>query len=153
MIERAWWKPPRSLLSRERARHVTFLELFYDLVYVVLVSEVGQSVARDMRLAVEAYAKQHRLQADEEARGVVAEAERQSSTMREAAEQMVRQVEDDVRRRQEKLRAEVRTLEQRKRDALARLEEIAELLQDVLPSARRDDALVRDLKPTPPSGS
>ena len=73
--------------------------------------------------------------------------------MREAAEQMVRQVEDDVRRRQEKLRAEVRTLEQRKRNALERLEEIAELLQDVLPSARRDDALVRDLKPAPPSGS
>ena len=67
--------------------------------------------------------------------------------MREAAEQMVRQVESDVRRRQDQLRAEVRMLEQRKRDAVERLEEIAALVQDVLPSRERDGSLIGDLKP------
>ena len=60
---------------------------------------------------------------------------------------MVRQVEGDVRRRQEQLRAEVRMLEQRKRDTLERLEEVAALIQDVLPSRERDTSLVGDLKP------
>ena len=68
----------------------------------------------------------------------------------EAAEEMVRQVEGDVRRRQEQLRAEVRMLEQRKRDSIERLEEIAALVQDVLPS-RSDDSLVGDLKPERPA--
>jgi len=66
------------------------------------------------------------------------------------AEEMVRQVEGDVRRRQEQLRAEVRMLEQRKRDSIERLEEIAALVQDVLPS-RSDDSLVGDLKPERPA--
>jgi hypothetical protein len=66
--------------------------------------------------------------------------------MREAAEEMVREVEGTVRRRQEQLRAEVRMLEQRKRDSIERLQEIAALVQDVLPS-RTDDSLADDLKP------
>ena len=51
---------------------------------------------------------------------------------------------------QEQLRAEVRMLEQRKRDSIERLEEIAALVQDVLPS-RSDDSLVGDLKPERPA--
>ena len=31
---RLWWQPPRRLMDRETDRQVTFLELFYDLVYV-----------------------------------------------------------------------------------------------------------------------
>ena len=38
-------------------------------------------------------------------------------------------------------------LEQRKRDTLERLEEVAALIQDVLPSRGRDTSLVGDLKP------
>jgi len=56
----------------------------------------------------------------------------------------VREAEGDVRRRQEQLRAEVRMLEQRKRDAIERLREIAALVQDVLPS--REESLPRDLE-------
>ena len=97
-----------------------------------------------MRLAVEAYAKQHRRQAEEEARTVVAEAEKESTSMREAAEQSVRQVEADVRRRQEELRGEVRMLDHRKREALERLREIAAAVQDVLPA---EESLARDLQP------
>ena len=63
--------------------------------------------------------------------------------MREAGEQMMRQVEADVRRRQEELRSEVRMLEQRKRDALERLREIAAAVQDVLPAGD----IERDLRP------
>jgi len=55
-------------------------------------------------------------------------------------------LEEELRRRQEQLRAEVRMLEQRKRDSIERLQEIAALVQDVLPS-RPDDSLVGDLKP------
>lgn len=35
---RTWWQPPRPLKDREQHRQVTFLELFYDLVYVALIA-------------------------------------------------------------------------------------------------------------------
>jgi hypothetical protein len=73
----------------------------------------------------------------------VAEAEKESAGMRQAAEQTVREVEADVRRRQEELRGEVRVLEHRKREALERLREIAAAVQDVLPA----EELARDLQP------
>ena len=38
---RLWWQPPRRLMDRETDRQVTFLELFYDLVYVVLIAELA----------------------------------------------------------------------------------------------------------------
>jgi hypothetical protein len=67
--------------------------------------------------------------------------------MRETADQLIREVESDVRRRQEQLRAEVRMLEQRKREAVERLQEVAALVQDVLPGPERDESLARDLAP------
>jgi hypothetical protein len=99
-----------------------------------------------MRLAVEAYATQHRRQAEDEARTLVAEAEKRASSVREAADQMVRQVEGDVRRRQEQLRADVRALEQRKRQAVESLEEIGALVHDVLSADKRDGSLDQQLK-------
>lgn len=42
---RQWWQPPRRLADRDTERSVTFLELFYDLVYVVLVAELAHSLA------------------------------------------------------------------------------------------------------------
>lgn len=42
---RKWWQPPRPLRERPEERQVTFLELFYDLVYVVLVAELTHALA------------------------------------------------------------------------------------------------------------
>jgi hypothetical protein len=43
----------------------------------------------------------------------------------------------------------VRRLEQRKREALERLREIAAAVQDVLPSPSRERSIERDLRPAP----
>ncbi len=48
---RKWWKPPRKTIDRPAERRVTFLELFYDLVYVVLVAELAHSLATNATLA------------------------------------------------------------------------------------------------------
>ena len=40
-----WWRPPRKTGDREEERRVTFLELFYDLVYVVVIAEIGHFLA------------------------------------------------------------------------------------------------------------
>ncbi len=42
---RNWWQYPRSIDDRAVHRPVTFLELFYDLVYVVLIAELAHSLA------------------------------------------------------------------------------------------------------------
>ena len=42
---RIWWQPPRRLRDRPTERQVTFLELFYDLVYVVLIAELAHALA------------------------------------------------------------------------------------------------------------
>lgn len=47
---RRWWQPPRNLRDREEERSVTFLELFYDLVYVVLISQLAHSLATHVNL-------------------------------------------------------------------------------------------------------
>ena len=42
---RKWWKPPHRTSEREEERTVTFLELFYDLVYVVVIAEISHGLA------------------------------------------------------------------------------------------------------------
>lgn len=42
---RDWWQPPKRLIDREGARQVTFFELFYDLVYVVLIAELAHALS------------------------------------------------------------------------------------------------------------
>ena len=42
---RRWWQPPRKISDREEDRSVTFLELFYDLVYVVLISQIAHALS------------------------------------------------------------------------------------------------------------
>ena len=42
---RLWWQPPRRAGDRIEHRQVTFLELFYDLVYVALVAELSHSLS------------------------------------------------------------------------------------------------------------
>lgn len=47
---RSWWQPPRKTIDREEDRSVTFLELFYDLVYVVLIAELAHGLATHVNL-------------------------------------------------------------------------------------------------------
>lgn len=45
---RRWWQEPRNIRDRLDHRQVTFLELFYDLVYVVLIAELTHALAMDV---------------------------------------------------------------------------------------------------------
>ena len=47
---RQWWQPPRNIREREEERTVTFLELFYDLVYVVVIAELAHALATHVDL-------------------------------------------------------------------------------------------------------
>lgn len=42
---RFWWQPPRRAGDRIEHRQVTFLELFYDLVYVAVIAELSHSLS------------------------------------------------------------------------------------------------------------
>lgn len=42
---RTWWQHPRKVGDRTEHRTVTFLELFYDLVYVVLIAQLAHGLA------------------------------------------------------------------------------------------------------------
>jgi low temperature requirement protein LtrA len=42
---RVWWQPPRRAGDRVEHRQVSFLELFYDLVYVALIAELSHSLS------------------------------------------------------------------------------------------------------------
>jgi low temperature requirement protein LtrA len=48
---RVWWQPPRNISDREQERSVTFLELFYDLVYVILIAQLGHALSEHVNLA------------------------------------------------------------------------------------------------------
>jgi low temperature requirement protein LtrA len=48
---RQWWQPPRNIRDREEERSVTFLELFYDLVYVVLIAELAHTLSEHINPA------------------------------------------------------------------------------------------------------
>ena len=47
---RAWWRPARKADEPHDDRTVSFLELFYDLVYVVLVAELAHALAAHLDL-------------------------------------------------------------------------------------------------------
>jgi len=42
---RDYWQPPRKARQRIEHRQVTFLELFYDLVYVVIIAELSHALS------------------------------------------------------------------------------------------------------------
>ena len=48
---RRWWQTPSQIGDRSQHRSVTFLELFYDLVYVVLIAQIAHSLAAHVDLA------------------------------------------------------------------------------------------------------
>lgn len=47
---RIWWQLPKKISEREDERRVTFLELFYDLIYVVLIAELAHSLSQNINL-------------------------------------------------------------------------------------------------------
>ncbi|MCY4147295.1 MAG: low temperature requirement protein A [Chloroflexi bacterium] len=47
---RMWWQRPRNISERSTDRKVSFLELFYDLVYVVLIAELTHALAHHVDL-------------------------------------------------------------------------------------------------------
>ena len=53
MAESKWWKPPRLRTDEDegRERRVTWLELFYDLVFVVVVAELAHVLATHVSIA------------------------------------------------------------------------------------------------------
>ena len=48
---RRWWQPPHPASNRPEERRITFLELFYDLVYVVIIAELSHALAGNISLA------------------------------------------------------------------------------------------------------
>jgi low temperature requirement protein LtrA len=47
---RRWWQVPRPASNRPEERRVTFLELFYDLVYVVIIAELSHALAGNISI-------------------------------------------------------------------------------------------------------
>ena len=47
---RLWWQRPRNIRDRVDHRQVTFLELFYDLVYVALIAQLTHALATQIDL-------------------------------------------------------------------------------------------------------
>ena len=47
---RIWWQVPRKFSKQEEERRVTFLELFYDLVYVVIIAEFAHSLSAHINI-------------------------------------------------------------------------------------------------------
>ena len=45
---RRWWQPPHPATDRTEERRITFLELFYDLVYVVIIAQLSHTLAEDI---------------------------------------------------------------------------------------------------------
>lgn len=48
---RIWWQVPRNIADRPEHRTVTFLELFYDLIYVVLIAQLNHALAESITFA------------------------------------------------------------------------------------------------------
>jgi low temperature requirement protein LtrA len=45
---RRWWQPPRATSDQGAERRVSFLELFYDLVYVVIIAQLSHALAEQI---------------------------------------------------------------------------------------------------------
>ncbi len=47
---RTWWQKPRPISDIEEERSVSFLELFYDLSYVVIIAELIHTLGKEVNL-------------------------------------------------------------------------------------------------------
>jgi len=90
------------------------------------------AIVNDMRMAVEAYAKKHRHDAEEAARQLTDEAEARAKSILESAQEGAGRIEAGARRHQETLRAETQRLEGARRQALNGVGELMATLQELL---------------------
>ena len=107
----------------------------------------AEDYANDIRQAVESYGSQQRREADEEARRILAQAEQQARATREAAQQMAGKIEGDARLRNDGLRDEIRSLEDRRERVLIGLRELAAELNELFPeltAGQRGEAQLLD---------
>ena len=44
-ITNLWWGPPKNFAERKHERKISWLELFYDLVYVAAISQLTHHLA------------------------------------------------------------------------------------------------------------
>lgn len=105
--------------------------------------------ARDIRAAVDGYGTQQRREAEEEARQILADAEEHARAIREAAEEMAAQAQVEDRARHERLREEIRSLDERRSRILHDLRDLAAQVNDLIseldPTAR-ETSLLDDLE-------
>lgn len=107
----------------------------------------AEDYATDIRQAVESYGSQQRREAEQEARRVLTEAESQARATREAAQEMAGQIERETRLANERLRDEIRSLEDRRERVLVGLRELAAELNELFPelaAGRQDEAQLLD---------
>jgi low temperature requirement protein LtrA len=45
MSKKSWWQPPRQFADRQNDRKISWLELFYDLVYVACIGQITSHIA------------------------------------------------------------------------------------------------------------
>jgi low temperature requirement protein LtrA len=50
-----WWGPPKNFSDRQNERKITWLELFYDLVYVAAIGQFTHNMAADLSWPVIGY--------------------------------------------------------------------------------------------------
>jgi len=48
MNKKTWWQPPRRFEDRQNERKISWLELFYDLVYVACIGQITSHIAAHM---------------------------------------------------------------------------------------------------------
>jgi chromosome segregation ATPase len=101
----------------------------------------AEEYARDIRVAVDSYGTQQRREAEEEARQILADAEEQARATREAAQEMAQQIGSETQTRHERLRDEIRALEERRSRVVTDLQELAAQLHDLVP---KRDAVARE---------
>jgi vacuolar-type H+-ATPase subunit E/Vma4 len=113
------------------------------------VRREAEDYASDIRAAVEGYASQQRREAEEEAGRILERAEEQARAMRAAAEGMAEQIEGDARQRNEQLRDEARSLEERRQRVLEEIREMVAQLNELIPTpaARKDEGELLDALP------
>ncbi len=47
---RVWWQKPRKFSKKADERRISYLELFYDLIYVVIIAELSHELSTDITL-------------------------------------------------------------------------------------------------------
>lgn len=49
-FSKAWWGPPKKFETEQKQRRVSWLELLYDLVYVIAISKITHHFSQNISL-------------------------------------------------------------------------------------------------------